>query len=235
MKYALKAFLLGAASVLLACQGAAAAERKWKILAGYDYYFPQDAGEGLKNQLNSESDALIAQGYDSTNFGVFTHGGSGARVGFLYPFSERTQLGAALGYVIGPTMNANFAAQSGFFGNGGLTVDRAVDYVRLLGNARVNLANAGRWGFDLDSAWGVGFGRVDQSCTASGSLTCPFTTTSKSWAGFTWEVSPTVTLRLKNATLTLAPRYAGFPKFNGNDQIPPIEWETFGIFFGAAF
>ena len=30
-------------------------------------------------------------------------------------------------------------------------------------------------------------------------------------------------------------RYAGFPRFKGDDQLAPIRWESFGFFLGAAF
>ena len=149
------------ACVLILCAGLAQADsgaggRKWKFVGGYDYYFPVDSGGGLRTQLDSEANLLTSSGYDSAGYSLDTKGGTGARAGILYPFADRVMLGGTIGYVLGPTMNANLAATSLGLGNGGFTISRAVSYTRLLLDMDVNLARSGRWSFDMDSGWGSG-------------------------------------------------------------------------------
>ncbi len=215
-------------------------EPRVKVFGQFEYYAPENGGFGLNNQLHAQSDTLVAAGYSSANESVSNGGGSGASVGVLTDYDARTRLGLSVGYTIGPTMNGNLTAQSGTLGNGGLTVNRAVSYVRVLAHTQVNLLHPhtgkpGEWNVDFDSAFGLGVGRVNQECQATGSLTCPFSNAPRTWTGFAYEFGPVLTYRLRFIDLDCGARYAGFPRFRGTDDIAAIRWETFGVFLGASF
>lgn len=243
MKGALLAVLLLAAAGAARAAGPAPAykpEPRLKFFAEYQYYLPADAGAGLQDQLHAQAGELLASGYSSADKSVINSGGSGARLGFLYGFKPGTGLGLSLDYVLGPTMNAELNATSAAKGDGGLTVNRAVSYYRLLAHTQVNLlqphtGRPGEWNLDFDSAFGLGVGHVDQTCEASGSVACPFGNSPRSWAGFAWEFGPRLTYRLRFVDLTGSVRYAGFPRFHGSDEIPEIRWQAVGFSLGASF
>lgn len=232
------AALLAAAPA--AAAGADEAPRLWRLYGDYEYFLPSNSGEGLNAQLQTQSDGLVAAGYDSSSHSVTPTGGAGTRVGALRRLDARTEMGVSLSYALGPTMNSNLTAQSppvslGGLGNGGQTVNRSAFYARALVETRIDLLDRGPWDLALGSGFGLGVGHVDQSCASSGSLTCAIASASKTWEGFAWEFGPIFAYRLKKVEVDFGVRYAGFPRFKGNGQIPEIRWDTFGILFGASF
>lgn len=237
--------LAATAAVFLAARLCSAAEPYWHFYGSYDYFFPANSGEGMRSQLKSQSDLLLAGPngalpYDSISYSLSSSGGTGTRLGALHRLDSRTEIGGSLGYVLGPTMNSDFRAYSapvslGGLGNGGQTVNRSVAYGRILLETRIHLLESRRWGMSLGSGWGLGLGHVDQSCSSSGSLDCTSgpTSSSKTWAGFAWEVGPVFIRHLKKIDMEFGARYAGFPRYKGSDNIASIRWESFGFFMGA--
>ncbi len=210
----------------------------WRVFVQYDYFVPANSKTGLQDQLHALSQDLVASGSaDTTALGISANGGSGSRIGAMRRLDGRTQIGGSLGYILGPTMNANFSATSSANGNGGLTVNRSATYVRALAQTSVRMLDRGPWSGSLESALGVGFGHVNQSCNSSGSLSCAgnVDTTSKDWIGFTWGFGLNISRSFELATLGFGPRYEGFPRFKGTDRLAAIDWQAFGLFLTAQF
>lgn len=242
----MKKLALAAVLVALACACARAGEPAFKkeprvkVFGQFEYYRPENGAFGLDSQLHAQSEKLVAAGYSSASESVSNSGGSGASIGVLTDYDEHTRLGLSIGYTLGPTMNGNLSAQSAGLGDGGLTVNRAVTYFRALAHTQINLLHPhtgrpGEWNLDFDSAFGLGVGRVDQECQATGSLTCPFSSTGRTWTGFAYEFGPIATYRLRFIDVDFGARYAGFPRYQGSEEIASIRWETFGVFLGATF
>jgi len=219
---------------------AARPRRDWSLTGEYLYYLPLNSSSGLSDQLGSLGDGLIAAGYDSASKSLSSIGGSGARLTALRRWDERTALGLSLDYVLGPTMNADFRAFSAVLGNGGLTVNRSGSFVRLMGHTRVQLLGKvvrrpGDWNLDIGSAFGPGVGHVDQTCQASGSLTCPVVAKSVTWVGVAWEFGPRVSVRVRDIDVGASILAAGFPRYKGSADVAPIEWQTMGFSLSAEF
>lgn len=239
--------------VVLLCAGAAAAraaepapaaksapqkEELWRYFIEYNYFAPAESGQGLRDQLHLLGGNLVAAGtLDSSSTGVSTKGGSGTRVGVLRRWDRRTWLTGSIGYVLGPTMNANFQGFSALNGNGGLSVNRAAAYVTALLGTRLTLLESGPWTTGLDSEIGLGYGRVNQSCNSSGSLTCAgnVDTATKSWVGPAWGFALRESRTFELVELSAGLRYSGFPRFRGNDSIASIRWDAVGAFASAQF
>lgn len=232
--------LLLTPSALAASRSTAAGEparaqaRPWRFFVNYDYFLPQNSGDGLKSQLNTQSVKLLAQGYSSTQVSVNTQGGNGARFGVRHPIDSHSDLGLSLGYIVGPTMNGALNADGGP-GFGGETVNRTVVYLRYLVEGRFTFPVDDRWTLAMGSGFGLSTGRVEQTCDQSGTVACPVANTRRTWTGFAWEFTPSASYRLKTATIHFGLRYAGFPEFSGNDQIADIDWIAYGAFLGASF
>jgi len=209
-------------------------DHPWHFFVVYDYFLPGNVGHGLNNQLQSQSDTLISQGYSLTTFNVNTQGGSGTRFGFLHAVDKKSDLGLSFGYIIGPTMNSSFNA-IGPPGLGSETINRDVVYLRYLVEGHFNFPIDKHWTFSMGSGFGLATGRVDQSCAAAGSIACPITSARRTWTGFAWEFTPSATYHMKTANIIGGVRYAGFPEFNGDAQIADIDWVTYGFFLGASF
>lgn len=208
--------------------------RPWRFFLAYDYFFPENSGQGLKDQFAAQSQKLLAQGYSSTQSTLNTEGGTGARFGVFFPMDKRSDLGVSFGYIIGPTMNGNFSAFGGP-GFGGETINRTVIYLRYIAQSHFNFPVTEKLSFHMGSGLGLATGRVEQTCDQSGTVACPVINTRSTWTGFSWEFTPSVSYKLKAADARFGLRYAGFPDFNGNEQIAPIFWEAYGIFIGASF
>lgn len=214
--------------------------RDWSLTGEYLYYLPLNAGSGLSDQLGALGDGLVAAGYDSADKSVHTTGGSGARFTALRKWDEHTELGFSLDYVLGPTMNSDFHAFSVTFGNGGLTINRAATFVRLMAQARILLLGKtvrrpGDWSLDVGSGFGPGLGHISQTCQASGSLTCPGIATSATWAGIAWEVGPRVSVRVRDIDVGFGVVEASFPRYKGSADIASLAWQTTGFAFSAEF
>jgi hypothetical protein len=133
-------------------------------------------------------------------------------------------------------MNSDFSAVGrGATASGGATVNRAVVYIRYLLQQRFDVPLSSRWTLELGSGIGAATGRVDQSCDSSGSVSCPIPSARRVWTGATWEFTPQIAYKLRDADVFVGVRYAGFPRFGGDDQIAPISWQTYGVTLGAAF
>lgn len=233
-----KAKLLILLSLFAATASRAAEPSAWRVFAQYDYFAPANSKAGLQDQLHVLSDQFVNTGAaDSVVTAVSANGGSGSRLGVLRRLDRRTDIGASVGYVLGPTMNANLSAASRANGNGGLTVNRSATYVRLLLQTSTKLVDRNPWSVSLDSGLGLGLGHVDQSCNSSGSLACAgnVATTDADWAGFTWGFGLDISRTFELATLGFGPHYEGFPRFKGNDQVAAIDWQAFGLFLSAQF
>lgn len=220
-------------------------DRLWRLSGEYLYYVPANSGAGLSDQLGALGAGLVAGGYNATDKAISSVGGAGARLTALRRWDARTALGLSLDYVLGPTMNADFHAYSppvsqGGFGNGGLTINRAATFVRLLAQMRVRLLGRerrrqGDWQLELGSAFGPGVGHTDQTCQASGSLTCQSNSASVAWSGLAWEFGPRASVRLRDVDVGAAVVAAGFPRYKGSTAVAPIEWETLGFALSAEF
>jgi hypothetical protein len=210
--------------------------RNWRYFFAFDYYLPMDAGDGLQNQLHDYSGTLINnKGYSGTDFRVKTTGGVGARFGGFYPVTKRIDAGLSFGYVLGPNMSSNFDAIGGP-GNGSLTINRDVYFLRFLGQAHTVFPLTEDLSFMLGGGVGVATARVKQGCESSGTLTCVFTTQRRSWTGLSWELTPSLYYHLgRKIDFRFGPRWAGFPTFGGNDQVARFSWTPLGFFAGAMF
>jgi hypothetical protein len=232
------------AALLLLAAGAAAQEasspekpvRLWRYFFAYDYYFPMDAKDGLQNQLHDYSGSLIQnKGYAGTDFRVNQTGGVGARFGGFHPVAKNVEAGMSIGYVLGPNMRADFDAIGGP-GSGSVTVNRNIYFIRYLVQAHMVHPLSKDFTFMLGAGVGAATGRVLQTCSNTGSLTCVFTTQRQSWTGVTWEVTPSFYYHVgRSIDLRFGPRWAGFPTFGGNDQVARFSWTPIGFFAGAMF
>lgn len=217
--------------------------RDWRVTGEYLYYLPTNSGSGLADQLGTYGDVLVlSAGYDSTDKNVSNNGGAGGRLSAVRAWDARTELGASVDYVLGPTTNADFHAFSAGLGNGGLTINRAATFVRLLGQAHILLLGRrtperrpGDWSLEIASAFGPAFGHIDQSCTASGSLTCGINSAHETWIGLAWETGPRVAVHVRDLDVGFAVLAASFPRYKGSASVAPLSWQTVGFSLSAEF
>ncbi len=210
-------------------------DRVWRYFVSYDYFFHDDGGKGLNDQLQTKSNTLLTQGYTTTDFSVNTQGAYGARFGALRSLPHHFEAGFSAGYLLGPNMSSNFTAVGGP-GPGGLTINRDVIYIRELVQGVYLIPVNKKFSVALGAGLGIATGRVSQGCQSSGTLVCPFVSEQHTWTGFTYEISPSVRYRAgKLLDLRAGPRFAGFPTYSGNANSGRIEYQPFGFFFGALF
>lgn len=226
-----------AAAVLLAAAAAPAraAVRKTRYYLSYDYYLPASAADGLKDFDRGFADNLLINNFDAADYRVHRKGGNGFRVGALYPLDARSFVGGNVGYVVGPTANSSLQATSALLGTGSQSIDLDVTFVRYMAQSVLRFPLTEHLSFDAGTSAGLATGQIQVSCTSSGAVVCGTGSAKRVWTGLAWELAPDLVWHLERSDLVLGLRYAVFPKFNGSDQLPAVDWRTYGISLGGRF
>lgn len=237
---ALAALWFTLASGTAAAAGAPAKEkRKIKYYASYDYYLPGTSGDGLRDFNTALASNLSSKGFTNIDSHVDKRGGVGFRVGALYPLDRYAFIGGSLGYIVGPNVSSQLTANNPGVGTGSASINENVVLLRAMGETSLRFPFGGRYAFNLGTGWGISVGKIEQTCTAAGTLvgtnTCTASATSRSWTGITFTLAPSLSYRLDRTELNLAVRYASIPRFGGKDGIAPVDWKTVGLSFGASF
>ena len=203
---------------------------KLKVFGSVDTFLPGNAGNGLRDDAQAAANQLGGAGYAVTGT-VETRAAIGGRLGVALPVNSALDLGFSAGYIAGPNSDATLVARSGLL-SATLSDQREIHFFRFLLEPRLNVPLGEKSAFHLGGGLGVAQGSVDETFTCAGNA-CLIASQEKSstWSGFTWEVSPSVTM----GHGVLGIRYAGFPKFNGNANNSKIEWSTIGFFGGFEF
>lgn len=203
-----------------------------RFMVGLDLFGPANAGNDLQDDMQIGASALAGLGY-SVAGSLQTKAAAGFRGSYLRPLTDEFSLGGSLGYLVGPESEGALNVAGGGL-SGVLTVKREVSWFRVLLESRAHFAISERAAINLGGGVGLANGRVNQELTCAGSA-CTVngskTTSSASWSGLTWELSPEFTY----SRFLAAFKVAGFPKYKGSSNLSIIKWTTTGFQLGFLF
>lgn len=144
----------------------------------------------MNDEVRKAAVDLISLGATSAAYSVETKAAGGIRLGGLYPIAENTSVGASVGYIGGPNSDVKITVTP----TGAYVGDRKVRFLRFLAEGQQKLPFGEHWAFVLGAGAGLANGSVKEEYTGTGSLASAGTTSnSKTWTGFTAEVSPAFT------------------------------------------
>lgn len=218
------------ACVVLVASSAGAEPVKLRPFGTFDWYTPGNAGKGLEDDAQAAANQLSGTGYTVTGT-VETKGAPGFRAGVVGELSPSFDLGASAGIILGANSEATLNATApGLAAT--LRDDRTVRLFRVLLEPSLKTKMSERTAFHLAAGIGVAHGRVEDEYNCSGNA-CLISRQSYSstWSGFTWEISPYIVADKGLFGI----RYAGMPKFGGNDNQSKIDWQTLVLFAGLKF
>lgn len=203
--------------------------RAGRLSLALDIFTPANAGDALGTDFQDGASALAGLGY-SVNGKVETNAAVGFRLAYFAALSPSMDFGGSAGYISGPKSEGSLSVAGGGL-SGVLGLERSISFFRFLVEGRKRFPFSDRAAFSLGAGIGMANGRVSQDLTCTGSACTTNgskTTSSASWSGFTWEVSPEIGYR----SLIVGLKFAGFPKFGGNSDMSKIEWTSTGFQFG---
>lgn len=221
--------------LLLAAGASADGGRKIRYFASYDYFLPGTSGDGLRDFNTAFAGNLNAAGFTNIDSRVQKKGGVGFRAGGMYQVDPHAFLGASLGYVVGPNVASQLSAVNPGVGTGSMSINEDVVLLRALIETSLRFPLGRRFSFNLGTGWGIAYGKVEQTCDASGQIVCPAASASRTWTGIAYDFAPGISYRLDRSEIGLTLRYMAIPRYTGTDSIAPLDWKTFGVSLGATF
>jgi len=213
-----------------------ATKNKVKPFVDLEMFLPGNVSDGTEADMKDGAQAIVNSGADSVSYKIETTAALGARVGVLFPV-EFGDAGVSVGYIAGPNSKTEMNINSTLVGNAGVNIDRKLTFIRVLGEFKKDMPINDNWTFKPSVGLGIAFGQSKETVTSATAYLASMAgdSYSKSWSGFTWEISPTFTRKYTTVDLNLAVKYAGFPKLKANDNVSKIDWSTLGFSIGLGF
>jgi hypothetical protein len=205
---------------------------KIHLYGSVDVFLPGNAGDGLWDDTQVGMKQLSGIGYSSVG-SIQTDAAVGGRIGIMAQVTESFDIGFSGGYISGPNSDSSVRAVSGAQ-SATLSDKREVSFVRFLIEPTFNMKMSDITAFHLGAGLGVAEGRTEETISCTGNacvVNGNLAKNASSWTGFTWEISPYFSVK----NFLFGGRYAGFPKFKGNNNNSKIEWTSAGLFTGFKF
>jgi len=203
-----------------------------KYFADVDLFTVGTAENRLEDQLRADRAAG-----DIEHYNLETNAAIGGRIGVLHPIEDLADVGLSWGYIAGP----NGSWQANAFKR--QEINRR--FFRLLAEVQRTFQINDRFSLLGGAGLGMAWGRqefVTEYQAAAWENGVVVDTFDQHFHGFTWELSAGMTYKAtEKLSVDLGVRYAGFPHApNAHDvynrqEIPGMDWNSFGIFTGVRF
>jgi len=214
--------------------------RKTLLFGTLDYFGVGGFNESFEKTTNDAAN-VIANAGQPANAKTETKAGYGARFGIMFPIQSVNgfEAGGSIGYLVGPQAEQTLEVVGPPLGNGNLKQTTKTDFFRFL----LEIAEKVKIRDNVSLRLGAGLGGVSchakENHSTSGSVLAvtgiASGSSSETWTGFTWEISPALVLEGASASFEIGLRYAQFPSKNENDNFDKIKWAPIGAYLGVEF
>ncbi len=219
-----------------------------KLYLSLEGYNVAEAGDKWKDNTQDAINGLVnISGYDTAAGTIKTNPGFGGRIGVKFPFKsvENADWGISLNVIKGPSSNIKVHAESTLTIPGNYTEKIDTSFFRLLLDFSKSFplgsgADSNQTRFALGASIGAAQGRIEDKTTSAGSFVTifgadPTTSDSKTWTGFTWEISPSLIIPSGTTEIEIGAKLAGFPKLKESDTVSEFNWTPMGVFCAIHF
>ncbi|MBV9080692.1 MAG: hypothetical protein JO102_06195 [Elusimicrobia bacterium] len=211
----------------------AIAYRPVRFFANVDLFAVNDADKNWKKSLQNTIDTLGTT-LGATSGEINSYGAVGVRAGVLRITESGWEAGGSLGYISGPSAEANI--DTTISGVGTLHTEDKFEaaFTRLLAEARKSARVSRRVSLRLGVGAGIAWGRLKQTTDLSGTSSSSNNMTEK-WHGFTGEISPAIIFDINPVSVEFGLRYVHMPRKAKSDNFDSFKWNPFGVFAGLMF
>ncbi len=209
------------------------------VLALIEQYSTGGMNDAFEKDTQSAVNSLGLV-YENAEGKTTTTKGFGGRLGIFQEGVGNLNYGMSLGYIKGPKITQTIFASDPFFTSSTIENKMETSYLRLLAEAGKELPITTSIAIKIFGGAGLARGRIKQSSMASGSVVSDLglpalMNSSEDWAGFTWEISPSIMFKTQRSSLEIGIKYAEFPTLKGDSNSPKISWKPLILFAGVSF
>jgi len=211
-----------------------------KLFGELNYWSKEDAFERDKKDIPEALNALIGIGYDSASGSIKISNALELRGGIFIPTKKNNlNIGGSLGIISGPNAETELIGRD-VVGDGKGTSEDKVSFISGLFEIEKTVPIFRDVYFRFRGGVGFARGRLESEVRYSGTFVSilglpPSTNYSESWTGLTWELAPSIVIKVDSVNVIFGLAYAKFPKMDETNDLNEFEWSPVGLRFGLEF